>query len=89
MLHFINKIIKIKLLWAIRLIFKLDIRSWNITNVIDMNLMLNNSGLFLFNYDAALISWSEKAVQPNVALGAFGINCCDGTKFTTKRILKN
>lgn len=54
-----------------------------------MNLMLNNSGLFLFNYDAALISWSEKAVQPNVALGAFGINCCDGTKFTTKRILKN
>jgi hypothetical protein len=43
-----------------------------------MNLMLDNSDLSISNYDVALINWSQQAVQPDVELGALGINYCDG-----------
>jgi len=58
--------------------FNQDISSWNVTSVTDMNLMLDNSDLSISNYDVALINWSQQAVQPDVELGALGINYCDG-----------
>ena len=58
--------------------FNQDISSWNVSSVEDMNLMLDNSDFSISNYDVALINWSQQAVQPEVKLGALGINYCDG-----------
>ena len=60
------------------LAFDQDLSSWDVSNVTDMEEMFDGSGLSVDNYDAALIGWSQLALQPNVTFGADGINFCAG-----------
>ncbi|MFO7846429.1 MAG: BspA family leucine-rich repeat surface protein [Balneolaceae bacterium] len=58
--------------------FNQDIGAWNIVNVTNMRLMLDNSALSAENYDNTLIGWAGKNVQDNVQLGASGLEYCEG-----------
>lgn len=58
--------------------FNQPIGTWDVGNVIDMTGMLSNSGLSTANYDATLTGWSTQTLQPNVTLGAVGLNYCNG-----------
>jgi surface protein len=53
--------------------FNQDISGWDVSNVQDMTDMLNNSGLSVTNYNALLNGWAAQTVQPNVPLGAQGL----------------
>ena len=57
--------------------FNQDIGSWDVSNVINMNLMFNNSGISTANYDAILQGWASQTVQNNVILGAVGLFYCN------------
>jgi surface protein len=54
--------------------FNQNLGTWDISSVVDMVSMLNGSGLNTANYDATLIGWAAQTVQPNVILGANGLN---------------
>ncbi|TVR16623.1 MAG: BspA family leucine-rich repeat surface protein [Balneolaceae bacterium] len=56
--------------------FDQDLGGWDIENVTTMSQMLNNSGLSTANYDATLTGWAGQVVQPNVTLGAEGLEYC-------------
>jgi gliding motility-associated-like protein len=58
--------------------FNQNLGNWNVSNVTNMTGMLNNSGLSTANYDATLTGWSTQTLQPNVTLGAVGLNYCNG-----------
>ncbi|WP_375560967.1 BspA family leucine-rich repeat surface protein [Bernardetia sp. OM2101] len=58
--------------------FNQDIGSWNISAVTNMTGVLNGSGLNTANYDATLIGWAAQTLQPNLSLGAAGLNYCNG-----------
>jgi hypothetical protein len=49
--------------------------AWDISEVIDMSNMLDDSGLSVANYDATLNGWADiqQAKQSNVTLGAVGL----------------
>jgi surface protein len=53
--------------------FNQDIGDWQVSSATNMRLMLNDSGLSTENYDALLVGWSQKPIQPNVRLGADGL----------------
>ncbi|EDP96406.1 BspA family leucine-rich repeat surface protein [Kordia algicida OT-1] len=56
------------------IIFNQDLSSWNIENVTSFSNMFRDSGLSTVNYSNTLIGWSTQTVNPNVTLGAHGIN---------------
>ncbi|QCW98663.1 BspA family leucine-rich repeat surface protein [Aggregatimonas sangjinii] len=58
--------------------FDRNLGSWDIGKVSAMVDMLRESGLSETNYDNTLIGWSTQTVMPNVALGALGLNYCEG-----------
>ena len=58
--------------------FDQDIGGWNVSNVTTMASMLDNSGLSDTNYDNLLTGWAALTLQPDVTLGAAGINYCTG-----------
>jgi surface protein len=63
--------------------FDQDLGGWNIGNVVIMENMLNNSGMSALNFSNTLIGWAGQEVQPNITLGAEGVNICeDGDGFT-------
>jgi hypothetical protein len=53
--------------------FNQNLSSWNITNIINMENMLDNTALSVDNYDATLNGWSPQQVQSDVILGAQGL----------------
>lgn len=53
--------------------FDQSLAAWDISKVASMTRMLEDAGLSMANYDATLIAWSGKNVQPNVPLGALGL----------------
>ncbi|MCC5942355.1 MAG: BspA family leucine-rich repeat surface protein [Balneolaceae bacterium] len=57
--------------------FNQNIGIWNISNVTNMEFMLGATGLTTENYDNILIGWAAQAVQPNVTLGAGGLEYCN------------
>ncbi len=57
-------------------LFNQNIGDWDISLVTDMGNMFNNSGLSTTNYDNIIKGWSALSVQPDVNLGATGINYC-------------
>ena len=59
--------------------FDQDISTWDVSNVTTMASMLDNSGLSDTNYDSLLNGWAALTLQPDVTLGAAGINYCTGT----------
>ena len=59
--------------------FDQDISTWDVSNVTTMASMLDNSGLSDTNYDNLLTGWAALTLQPDVTLGAAGINYCTGT----------
>jgi len=67
--------------------FNQNLGSWDISNVIDMSNMLDNSGIDISNYDSTLIGWSAQSVKPNVPLGAAGRQFCNSA--TQRAILIN
>ncbi len=62
--------------------FNQNLRNWNIGSVVQnlsfygMYQMLDNSGLNTANYDATLTGWASQNVNPNINLGATGLNYC-------------
>jgi surface protein len=58
--------------------FDQDINTWDVSNVTNMETMLSNSGISTVNYDALLQGWSAQDLQPNLNLGAHGLNYCNG-----------
>ena len=74
----VAQVAQMNLMFASNSAFDQDLGNWNIGNVIDMDDMLNNSGLSVANYDATLIGWAGQSVQPNVSLGADGLEYCAG-----------
>ncbi len=56
--------------------FNQDLSNWNISSVINMIGMFNNSNLSRENYDKTLIGWTAQSVQTNVDLGADGLEYC-------------
>nr|WP_321412417.1 BspA family leucine-rich repeat surface protein [uncultured Allomuricauda sp.] len=58
--------------------FDQDLGGWDIGNVKFMLQMLNNSGMSSQNFSKTLAGWAEQTVQPNVALGAQGLQLCSG-----------
>ena len=59
-------------------VFNQNIGGWNVANVTNMLGMFENSRLSVTNYDATLIGWAVQTVQPNVNLGATGLQYCVG-----------
>jgi len=57
--------------------FNIDLGQWDVTNVTNMNGMLDNSGLEFMNYDNTLISWKNQNVS-NITLGAANLSYCYG-----------
>ena len=58
--------------------FDQDLSSWDISSVTNMISMLDQSGLSIANYDLLLNSWPENNPQPNITLGAFNLEYCEG-----------
>ncbi|TVP99390.1 MAG: BspA family leucine-rich repeat surface protein [Balneolaceae bacterium] len=56
--------------------FDQSIGNWVVSSVTEMDVMLDNSGLSLANYDATLIGWAAQAVQTGITLGAAGLEYC-------------
>ncbi|MEP0366459.1 MAG: LamG-like jellyroll fold domain-containing protein [Cyclobacteriaceae bacterium] len=59
-------------------LFDRDLSAWDISSVTDMTSMLDNSGLSVANYDAALAGWStleggEAQIPTTITLGAIGM----------------
>jgi surface protein len=50
---------------------------WNIANVTDMSNAFSYSGIDAVNFGTTLYNWSLQSVQPNVNLGAIGLNIND------------
>ena len=46
--------------------FDQNISSWHVDNVADMASMFNAAGVSRANYDALLIAWEARTLQPNV-----------------------
>ncbi|WP_318345076.1 BspA family leucine-rich repeat surface protein, partial [Flagellimonas baculiformis] len=57
--------------------FNRILSNWDISSVQTMGSMLDNSGMSALNFSNTLIGWANLAVQPNVALGAAGVNICE------------
>ncbi|MEO1021513.1 MAG: BspA family leucine-rich repeat surface protein [Bacteroidota bacterium] len=57
--------------------FNGDLSSWDVSNVTDMEEMLDGTGLSVANYDTLLIGWAGQQVQQNVVLGAAGLVFCN------------
>ncbi|WP_298421759.1 BspA family leucine-rich repeat surface protein [uncultured Kordia sp.] len=61
--------------------FDYNLGSWDISNVTNMDNMLDNSGLSVDNYDATLIGWatldaSETQIPSNINVGEVGLQYC-------------
>ena len=50
--------------------FDQNISSWHVDNVADMASMFNAAGVSRANYDALLIAWEARTLQPNVVFDA-------------------
>ncbi|MEQ9659156.1 BspA family leucine-rich repeat surface protein, partial [Fulvivirga sp.] len=63
--------------------FDQDLSGWDVTGVTvagaSMEELFDNSGMSPTSYDATLLGWSAQTVQPNITLGALGLNYCDPT----------
>ena len=59
--------------------FDQPLHNWDVRKVKNMKDLLNKSGLSVSNYDKILIGWSGQDVEPNVELGAYGINYCNAS----------
>ncbi|WP_318345462.1 BspA family leucine-rich repeat surface protein, partial [Flagellimonas baculiformis] len=57
--------------------FDKDLGNWDISSVKYMEQMLDNSGMSALNFSNTLIGWANLEVQPNVSLGAAGVNICE------------
>ena len=57
--------------------FNQDIGAWEVSNVTNMESMLDNSGISTANYDAILQGWAAQTVQNNINLGAGGLFYCN------------
>ncbi|UII75434.1 BspA family leucine-rich repeat surface protein [Flagellimonas sp. HMM57] len=58
--------------------FDQDLGEWEIGNVSSMINMFNDSGMSAPNFSDTLIGWADQVVQPNVVLGATGVDLCIG-----------
>src|SRR5690606_5584237 len=56
--------------------FDQNLGEWNISDVTQMDLMLDNAGLSVNNYDATLDGWAGQAVVNGVTLGAANLEYC-------------
>ncbi|UII77495.1 BspA family leucine-rich repeat surface protein [Flagellimonas sp. HMM57] len=62
--------------------FDQDLGGWDIGNVVGMEDMFSDSGMSAPNFSNTLIGWSElDGVQPDVTLGADGVDLCEGDGF--------
>jgi hypothetical protein len=61
--------------------FNQDLSSWNITSATSMSNMFDESNLSTCNYDAMLVVWAQLALQPNVTLGAIGVEATQNSAF--------
>ena len=50
-----------------------DLSYWDVSNVTNMNNMLDNTSVSQFNYDLILINWSGLTLQENVNFGVNGL----------------
>ena len=57
--------------------FNQNLGQWDVSAVTNMTAIFGNSGLSTANYDNILKGWSALTLQPNVTLGANGINFCN------------
>ena len=58
--------------------FNQDVSAWDVSKVSNMTNMFEATSLSTNNYDVILNSWSQQALQANVAFGAGDINYCNG-----------
>ena len=58
--------------------FNQDVSAWDVSKVSNMTNMFEATSLSTNNYDVILNSWSQQALQANVAFGAGDINFCNG-----------
>jgi surface protein len=58
--------------------FDQDISSWNVSSVTGMFNMFTGGGLSPVHYDALLIGWAGRSVQPSVSFDAGGTTYCTG-----------
>ena len=58
--------------------FNQDLSTWNMSRVTVATGMLDNTALDVENYDNTLIGWSTQILRPNVTLGAFDLEYCEG-----------
>ncbi len=74
----VSKVTNMKRMFFRAKAFSQDISNWDISQVTNMANMFDYAGVSTVNYDKILIGWSAKTVQPNVTLGAQGLNYCKG-----------
>ncbi|MEM7486996.1 MAG: BspA family leucine-rich repeat surface protein, partial [Bacteroidota bacterium] len=58
--------------------FNQNLGAWDIGNVTNMTDMYSDSGMSAPNFSNTLIGWADQEVQPDVTLGATGVNLCLG-----------
>lgn len=68
--------------------FNHSLKTWNITEISEMGLMLDFTAMSTANYDETLISWAAQEVKANVALGAATLKYCLSAEARAQLILK-
>ncbi len=66
--------------------FDQNIGSWNVEKVTDASNMFNGSALSTANYDALLIGWNARDLQPNVTFSGGNSQYCEGESARTNMI---
>jgi hypothetical protein len=59
------------------MVFNQNLALWDMSNVTSVINMFNNADLSVSNYDATLIGWNTQSLQPNLTLGAVGLQYCN------------
>lgn len=65
--------------------FDQSIGNWNVSNVVDLTGIFNETGLSTENYDALLVGWNARNLQPNVRLDAGSSQYTAGSAAETAR----
>ena len=55
-----------------------DLGNWDISTIMHMEHMLDNTGLSIQNYDKTLIGWAAQAVVNTISIGTAGLVYCAG-----------